>query len=196
MIYVCSLARLHATVDKTGARHIVTLLRLTDRVERPRHIAPENHLVLSVDDISLPMEGYTLPGEEHVERLIGFAGAWDRTAPMVVHCYAGISRSTAGAYVAACALNPGRDELEIAWELRAPRAPRSRTRASSTSPTACSSVTGAWCGQSRPSGQATPPWKACRSGSTCIDGLAGDGALVVICRERGPQRQRVILVVR
>jgi predicted protein tyrosine phosphatase len=118
MIHVCSLARLHATVDKTGARHIVTLLRLTDRVERPRHIAPENHLVLSVDDISLPMEGYTLPGEEHVERLIGFAGAWDRAAPMVVHCYAGISRSTAGAYVAACALNPGRDELEIAWELR------------------------------------------------------------------------------
>lgn len=118
MIHVCSLARLHATVNKTGARHIVTLLRLTDRVERPRHIAPENHLVLSVDDISMPMEGCTLPGEEHVERLIGFAGAWDRAAPMVVHCFAGISRSTAGAYVAACALNPGRDELEIAWELR------------------------------------------------------------------------------
>ena len=32
----------------------------------------------------------------------------------VVHCYAGISRSTAGAYVAACALNPHRDELAIA----------------------------------------------------------------------------------
>jgi predicted protein tyrosine phosphatase len=118
MIHVCSLARLYATVDTTGARHIVTLLRVTDRVERPRHIAPENHLVLSVDDISLPMEGCTLPGEEHVARLIGFAGAWDRAAPMVVHCYAGISRSTAGAYVAACALNPGRDEREIAWELR------------------------------------------------------------------------------
>ena len=36
MIHVCSLARLYATVDETGARHIVTLLRLTDRVERPR----------------------------------------------------------------------------------------------------------------------------------------------------------------
>ena len=47
MIHVCSLARLHDTVDETGARHIVTLLRLTDRVERPRHIAPENHLVLA-----------------------------------------------------------------------------------------------------------------------------------------------------
>jgi predicted protein tyrosine phosphatase len=118
MIHVCSLARLHATVDETGARHLVTLLRLTDRVERPRHIAPENHLVLAVDDITAPVEGYTAPAEDHVQRLIDFVGKWDRTAPMVVHCYAGISRSTAGAFVAACALNPERDELEIAWEVR------------------------------------------------------------------------------
>jgi predicted protein tyrosine phosphatase len=118
MIHVCSLARLRATVDETGARHVVTLLRLTDRVERPRQIAPENHLVLAVDDIAMPMEGYTVPAEEHVERLIEFVGQWDRAAPMVVHCYAGISRSTAGAYVAACALNPARDELRIAQAIR------------------------------------------------------------------------------
>src|SRR5512141_1046526 len=118
MIHVCSLARLHATVDESGARHIVTLLRLTDRVERPHHIAPENHLVLAVDDIAAPMEGYTAPGQEHVERLIDFVGSWDRAAPMVVHCFAGISRSTAGAYVAACALNPARDELQIAQAIR------------------------------------------------------------------------------
>jgi predicted protein tyrosine phosphatase len=118
MIHVCSLARLYATVDETGARHIVTLLRLTDRVERPRQIAPENHLVLAVDDIAMPMEGYTVPAQEHVERLIDFVGQWDRAAPMVVHCWAGISRSTAGAYVAACALNPDRDEQQIAWDIR------------------------------------------------------------------------------
>jgi predicted protein tyrosine phosphatase len=118
MIHVCSLARLHATVEATKARHIVTILRLTDRVERPGHIAPENHLVLAVDDITAPMDGYTAPAQEHVQRLIDFVGVWDRTAPMVVHCFAGISRSTAGAYVAACALNPSRDELQIAWEIR------------------------------------------------------------------------------
>lgn len=118
MIHVCSLARLYATVDETGARHIVTLLRLIDRVERPRHISPENHLVLPMDDITAPMDGYTAPAQEHVERLIDFVGKWDREAPMVVHCYAGISRSTAGAYVAACALNPTRDEQQIAWDIR------------------------------------------------------------------------------
>ena len=118
MIHVCSLARLHATVDETGARHIVTLLRLTDRVERPSHIAPQNHLVLAVDDIAAPMDGYTAPGQEHVEQLIAFVGQWDRSAPLVVHCYAGISRSTAAAFTAACALNPQRDEQQIAWQIR------------------------------------------------------------------------------
>jgi predicted protein tyrosine phosphatase len=118
MIHVCSLARLYATVDETGARYIVTLLRLTDRVERPAQIAPDNHLVLSVDDICMPIEGYTAPGDEHVARLIDFVGEWDRAAPIVVHCFAGISRSTAGAFVAACALNPDRDETEIAQAIR------------------------------------------------------------------------------
>ena len=118
MIHVCSLSRLNATVDETGARHIVTLLRLTERVVRPAQILPENHLVLAVDDITSPLEGYTAPGEEHVERLIDFAGRWDRTSPMVVHCFAGISRSTAGAFVAACAINPERDEREIALAIR------------------------------------------------------------------------------
>lgn len=118
MIHVCSLARLHATVDETGARHIVTLLRLVDRVQRPANIAPQNHLVLAVDDITMPMDGYTAPAHEHVQQLIDFVSGWDRKAPMVVHCFAGISRSTAGAYVAACALNPQRDEMQIAWDIR------------------------------------------------------------------------------
>ena len=119
MIHVCSLSRLHATIDETGARHIVTLLRLVDRVQRPTHIAPENHLVLAVDDITAPMDGYTAPAHEHVQRLINFVTAWDRKAPMVIHCYAGVSRSTASAFAAACALNPHRDEMLIARQIRA-----------------------------------------------------------------------------
>ena len=118
MIHVCSLARLHETVHGTGAQHIVTLLKHTDRVERPLHIHEANHLVLGMDDISTPLDGYVLPCEEHVERLITFVRSWSRTRPLVMHCFAGISRSTAGAYVAACALNSARCELAIARALR------------------------------------------------------------------------------
>ncbi|MCW5692362.1 MAG: protein tyrosine phosphatase [Pseudolabrys sp.] len=119
MIHVCSLARLYKTVEETRALHIVTLLRLTDRVTRPAHIAADNHLVLAVDDIVDAEDGYTVPAQEHVLRLIDFAQAWDRSAPMVVHCFAGISRSTAAAFTAACALNPQRDEATIAQAIRA-----------------------------------------------------------------------------
>lgn len=119
MIHVCSLALLYKTVEETKAQHIVTLLRLTDRVTRPAHIAADNHLVLAVDDICDPEEGFTVPASDHVVRLVDFAQRWDRSAPMVVHCFAGISRSTAAAFTAACALNPQRDEAEIARAIRA-----------------------------------------------------------------------------
>jgi predicted protein tyrosine phosphatase len=59
-----------------------------------------------------------VPADDHVTKLLTFVRAWDRANPLVVHCYAGISRSTAGAFVAACALNPHRNELAIARELR------------------------------------------------------------------------------
>src|SRR4029077_1502074 len=47
-----------------------------------------------------------------------FVRNWDRKAPLVVHCYMGISRSTASAFASICALNPHRDEQSIAQALR------------------------------------------------------------------------------
>jgi len=118
MIHVCSLSRLHQTVRQTGARHLVTLLKDVELVQRPGGITLENHLILGMDDITGPIDGYVAPAQEHVAQLIDFVGNWDRATPMVMHCYAGISRSTAAAYVAACALNPQRAELAIAQALR------------------------------------------------------------------------------
>jgi predicted protein tyrosine phosphatase len=118
MIHVCSLARLHDTVRETGARHVVTLIKDVTLVHRPASITPENHLLLDMDDINEHIEGYVVPAEAHVGDLLRFVRAWPREAPLVVHCYAGISRSTAGAFVTACALNPKRDETMIARALR------------------------------------------------------------------------------
>jgi predicted protein tyrosine phosphatase len=118
MIHVCSLSRLNETVEDSGARHVVSLIGDEARLERPAGIAPENHLWLRLHDISGPLDGYIMPGEEHVADLINFVRGWDRRAPLVVHCFAGISRSTASAYAAVCALNPQRDEDDIAQALR------------------------------------------------------------------------------
>jgi len=118
MIHVCSLARLHETVEDTGARHVVSLIGDEARVERPTAVAEENHLWLRLHDISAPLDGYIVPDEEHVANLLSFVRRWDRRTPLVVHCYAGISRSTASAFASVCALNPHRDEASIAQALR------------------------------------------------------------------------------
>src|ERR1700677_2385366 len=118
MIHVCSLSRLNETVEDTGARHVVSLIGDEARLERPTGIAPENHLWLRMHDISTPLEGYIVPGDEHVAKLLDFVRDWDRRAPLVVHCYMGISRSTASALATVCALNPHRDVDGSAQALR------------------------------------------------------------------------------
>ncbi len=119
MIHVCSLAHLHETVHNTGARHVVTLLGIEDIVRLPRGVDAADYLRLHMHDITDPVDGQVPPDVAHVERLLTFVRRWDRAAPMVIHCYAGISRSTAAAFTAVCALNPHRDEADIANALRA-----------------------------------------------------------------------------
>lgn len=118
-LHVSSLARLHETVAGTGASHVVTLINANTIVERPPGIPAERHLFIGMSDIVAAMDGHIVPAEEHVERFLSFVQDWDRCAPIVIHCWAGISRSTAGAFIAACALGPQRDEEEIAQRLRA-----------------------------------------------------------------------------
>jgi len=118
MIHVCSLARLHETVEDTGARHIVSLIGDEANLQRPAAVPSENHLWLRLHDISAPLDGYIMPGEAQVADLIRFVRGWDRRTPLVVHCYMGISRSTASAYASVCALNPHRAEHDIAQALR------------------------------------------------------------------------------
>jgi predicted protein tyrosine phosphatase len=118
MIHVCSLARLHETIVTTGARHVISLLAHDANLRRPATIAAENHLWLQVDDISVPQDGFVAAQVEHVEQLITFVQRWPRESALVIHCYAGVSRSSAAAFVAACALSPESDEQAIAIALR------------------------------------------------------------------------------
>ena len=72
-----------------------------------------DHLLLRLHDIAEPQDGMTLPGEEHVRGVLDFARSWDRARPMVINCYAGISRSTASAYMIAAALAPELPHLRL-----------------------------------------------------------------------------------
>jgi predicted protein tyrosine phosphatase len=117
-LHICSLSRVTETVRTTGARSLVTLINVDTLVTRPAEIDPERHLFIGMSDITEPLDGHVLPAEEHVKQLIAFAKQWDRNEPLVVHCHAGVSRSTAAAFIIACALAPSRAESEIADAIR------------------------------------------------------------------------------
>lgn len=118
-IHVCSLAKIGETVRQTGARSMVTLINPLYPVERPADIEAARHLHISVSDIVEHIDGHVAPDVAHVSDLLHFVRGWDRAHPLLIHCYAGVSRSTAAAYVSACALRPDFCEMETAQRLRA-----------------------------------------------------------------------------
>lgn len=117
-LQVCSLARLGDTVAAIGASHVLTLINAGTAVTRPEAILADRHLNIAVSDIVAPLDGHILPGDGHLADLLRFVRGWDRGKPMVIHCYAGVSRSTAAALITACALRPERDERAVAALIR------------------------------------------------------------------------------
>jgi predicted protein tyrosine phosphatase len=118
-IHVCPLSAVPDTVERSRASHLLTWLQDEIVVETPSLILPDRHIRFHIHDISEPLPGYAAPGQEHIEQLIEFALDWGGRGPIVVHCWAGISRSTAAAFTALCAINPDASEDLIAQRLRA-----------------------------------------------------------------------------
>lgn len=117
-IYVAPLSLVESTVADARVSHLVTLINGEMPIPTPPTIGPDRHLRLSMNDICEPQPGLVVPCETHVCDLINFARNWDRQAPLLIHCWAGISRSTAAAFISLCALNPEGAEPELAWALR------------------------------------------------------------------------------
>jgi predicted protein tyrosine phosphatase len=118
MIYVCAITKVDETISQCGAKHLLTLLSGDTQFVCPQSIATANHLLLTFNDIVEEREGLVAPGLKHVESLLRFVRQWDRSSPLVINCFAGVSRSTAAAYIAAAALSPDRAEDELAATLR------------------------------------------------------------------------------
>jgi predicted protein tyrosine phosphatase len=117
-IYVAPLSLVATTVADVRVSHLVTLINGETLIDTPPSIDRDRHLRLAMNDICEPREGLVLPCEAHVTDLVKFALDWDRKAPLLIHCWAGISRSTAAAFITLCALNPYVDELKVARALR------------------------------------------------------------------------------
>lgn len=118
MIFVSPLSRIYDVLEEHSPSHLITLLDPETLIDTPPHVEPHRHLRVGINDIAEPMDGMVTPARTHVESIVDFVRDWNPdTAPMLVHCWAGISRSTATAYLTLCLHNEGR-EREAAQLLR------------------------------------------------------------------------------
>lgn len=118
-IVVSPLARIAEMAVRHHAREMISLMAKEHAFHRPAVIKAERHLLLNMNDISFAGTGDLIaPQEAHVRAIIDFAAEWDRAAPLLIHCWMGVSRSPAAALIAALAVLPEEDDLALVRRLR------------------------------------------------------------------------------
>ncbi len=118
-IVVCPLVHVAELAVRHRVREMISLMAEGHDFHRPGVIRADRHLTLKMNDITFAGTGELVaPSEAHVAELIAFAQGWDRTAPLLIHCWMGVSRSPAAAVIAALALHPEQDEMALARRLR------------------------------------------------------------------------------
>ena len=117
-LLVAPLSALDEVLTSHRPSHLVSLLSPQYMISTPDGFDPGRHLKLGVNDVSDPAHAEHPPGRDHIDRLIAFARGWDGNAPLLIHCWAGISRSMASAYTVLCDRLGGGRETEIALAIR------------------------------------------------------------------------------
>jgi predicted protein tyrosine phosphatase len=117
-IVVCPLSQVSRMVAAHAPASVISLLD-------PGFVFPDlgptyhgRHLRLRFHDTHDGANQQTLATKDDVEQLLAFMRPWTGNAPLLIHCRAGIGRSTAAAFVAACLHLPDLDERAIAARLR------------------------------------------------------------------------------
>lgn len=115
-LIVCPLHEVEQALKTWGPSHVVSL----GSPGAKQAVVPDlyRRLQLTFHDISEPRPGLQACSEGDVACLIAFARDWPRRQPMLIQCWAGVSRSPAAAYVMACALSGAGNEERLAVELR------------------------------------------------------------------------------
>jgi len=101
--------------------HMISLVDASTSVIRPSMIEARHHLFLRMNDIAQYRLDLVAPETMHVQALLELAENWALAPvarPLLIHCWMGISRSPAAAFIIACSLAPQRSEHDLAYHLR------------------------------------------------------------------------------
>ena len=117
MIHVSSLSGLGDVAASLPSFDLLTLLSPGVEQRDWSALAPVRHLRLAFHDITVQTPDLIAADDVTLQAILDFGREAKPDRAMLIHCWAGISRSSAAAYAIACDRNPG-FENEIADELR------------------------------------------------------------------------------
>jgi predicted protein tyrosine phosphatase len=115
-VVVCALADAPKMARRHAPHGVVSLL--SEAQATPRLVGEAPWLVLRFHDIAEQREGLAAPNAATVADLLAFGAARGPEETLLIHCWMGISRSPAAAFILACAAEPATPEEEIARALR------------------------------------------------------------------------------
>lgn len=118
MITCCPLSKVPDVGATLQPQSMLTLLSGGMTVDPPASVKPGQWLFVGVNDINTANPGLKLAEAGDIEAILAFLNKWDEASPLLIHCWAGISRSTACTFIAGCLLRPKLSEQELAWRLR------------------------------------------------------------------------------
>lgn len=118
VIHVAPLSAVREVARRLPSYDLLTLLSPDTDAEALAALAPQRRLHLVFHDIVEPRDGLIAPSGEMIATMLKFGRACAPETPLLIHCWAGISRSSAAAYILACDRHPGRED-ELATALRA-----------------------------------------------------------------------------
>ena len=92
-LHICGYAELRPAIESFKPTHIISAIEQIDRL-------PGKHLHVKVSDVSSTQPGYITPTSNHLTKVLEFTQDLTDEDRLLVHCFAGQSRSTAFAIAA------------------------------------------------------------------------------------------------
>jgi predicted protein tyrosine phosphatase len=124
MIIVSALRDVERLLSERRITRSLSLLAPWQTVIFDTSRLPEARLILAFNDLTTASPGYVAPNESIAGAIIDFGRACGPDDEVLIHCWMGVSRSPAAAFIVACARAQG-EERAIADSLR--RASRTAT---------------------------------------------------------------------
>lgn len=115
-LIICPLHEVGEQLRRWQPSHVISLASPgSEQAVIPSDV---ERLSLIFHDIPELRPGLQAASTAQIDRLIAFARNWPQDRPLLIQCWAGVSRSPAAAYAIACALSSERRETILAQALR------------------------------------------------------------------------------